>query len=73
VLLTRAIQHHPPARGSRSEGRRDESRTATLFRLARLRWKAARWGHVPAERIYKEGEPEGGPESDQGETRGEGK
>jgi hypothetical protein len=77
VLLTRAIQHHPPAARLALEARRDESRTATLFRLARLRWKAARWGHVPAERIYQEGEPEdgheGGPESDAGETPREGK
>ena len=59
VLLTRGIQHHPReaadaiaelAEQSRAQGeRRDEA----LFRLAKLRWKSARWGHVQPERIYR--------------------
>ena len=62
VLLTRGIQHHPRealdaiiafAARSRAEG---EDRESALFRLAKLRWKAARWGHVQADRIYNGGE-----------------
>jgi hypothetical protein len=59
VVLTRGMQHHPReaadaivelARSSRdSQERRDEA----LFRLAKLRWKAARWGHVQPDRIYR--------------------
>ena len=59
ALLTRGIQHHPReaadaiaelAEQSRTRGeRRDEA----LFRLAKLRWKSARWGHVQPERIYR--------------------
>ncbi len=53
VLLTRAIQHYPREARVALEARdRDASRAETLFRLARLRWKAARWGHVAPERIY---------------------
>ncbi len=59
VLLTRAIQHHPRearaaieelAAHARAAG---EPREAVLFRLAKLRWKAARWGHVLPDRIYR--------------------
>jgi hypothetical protein len=55
VLMTRALQHHPrEARAVIEElaGTR-EPREETLFKLARLRWKAARWGHVAPERIYR--------------------
>ncbi|HVQ26700.1 MAG TPA: hypothetical protein VMV01_16040 [Planctomycetota bacterium] len=54
VLLTRALQHHPrearEAVEAIASGR--PPREETLFKLARLRWKAARWGHVSPERIY---------------------
>jgi hypothetical protein len=55
VLMTRALQHHPrEARQAivdiaAERGPREE----TLWRLAKLRWKAARWGHVAPERIYR--------------------
>ena len=59
VVLTRGMQHHPReaapaiielAGRSRAQGeRRDEA----LFRLGKLRWKAARWGHVQPDRIYR--------------------
>ena len=59
ALLTRAIQHHPrEARGAMEEvvaraRAAGEARADVLFTLARLRWKAARWGHVQPERIYR--------------------
>jgi hypothetical protein len=64
VLFTRAFQFHP--REANSELRRiaylartsGEPRATTLFRLARLRLKALRWGHVAAEKIYAEREEE---------------
>jgi hypothetical protein len=55
VLMTRALQHHPrEARAAIEQIAAEQApRTDTLFRLARLRWKAARWGHVAPERIYR--------------------
>ena len=55
VLMTRALQHHPrEARAALEEiAAEGAPRAETLFKLARLRWKAARWGHVAPERIYR--------------------
>ncbi|MEO6951866.1 MAG: hypothetical protein ABI321_08640 [Polyangia bacterium] len=59
VLLTRAIQHHPREAADviaelAEESRKNcERRDEALFRLAKLRWKSARWGHVQPERIYR--------------------
>jgi hypothetical protein len=59
VLLTKAIQHHPrEARAALEEiavesRRLAEPRETVLFRIAKLRWKAARWGHVQPDRIYR--------------------
>lgn len=61
VLFTRAFQFHPQeaaeelrqiAARARKAG---EPRSETLFRLASLRLKALRYGHVAAARIYAEG------------------
>jgi hypothetical protein len=59
VVLTRGVQHHPreaadaivelATKSRAAQERRDEA----LFRLAKLRWKAARWGHVQPARIYR--------------------
>jgi hypothetical protein len=69
VLLTRAIQFHPPeARLALPGHHREAKREDTLFRLARLRWKAARWGHVPPERIYSQTDDD----LESGEAQGEG-
>ncbi len=75
VVFTRGIQHHPRearsaivalAERARGDG---GAREETLFHLAKLRWKAARWGHVQPERIY-DGTANGasGGDSDSGET-----
>ena len=59
VVLTRAIQHHPREAGIAIEDIAERSRALAeprdevLFRLAKLRLKAARWGHVSPERIYR--------------------
>jgi hypothetical protein len=62
LLFTRAFQFYPAeaheailnqAARARREG---ESRTALLFRLMRLKLKAAQYGHVAAARIYSESE-----------------
>jgi hypothetical protein len=58
VLFTRALQFHPrqaadelrrQAARARKQG---ERRQETLFRLARLRLKALRYGHVAPQKIY---------------------
>jgi hypothetical protein len=55
VLLTRALQHHPREARAAIEAVAQEglAHSETLWKLARLRWKAARWGHVAPERIYR--------------------
>ncbi len=59
VLLTRGIQHHPReaadaiAELTAASRLARESRDEALFRLAKLRWKSARWGHVQPGRIYR--------------------
>jgi hypothetical protein len=55
VLLTRAVQHHPREAREAIEAiaQEGQSHGETLWKLARLRWKAARWGHVAPERIYR--------------------
>lgn len=61
LLFTRAFQFHPReahpqikrlAERARKAG---DPRVETLFRLLRLRIKALRYGHIAADKIYREG------------------
>jgi hypothetical protein len=63
VLFTRAFQFHP--REAAAQVRRQAARARTdgvpraevLFRLARMRLRAVRYGHVAAEKIYAGDDP----------------